>query len=90
MQQYERSATVKDEIKEKTYADYENLGLAYEIIGDYNAAKDAFNEALKLKAGAKIATEGNARIQAILTGKEELRKMEAKKTDTQFKKPEFK
>ena len=89
-QAFTEAIAALDEIKEKTYADYENLGLAYEIIGDYNAAKDAFNEALKLKAGTKIATDGNARIQAILAGKAELRKMEAKKTDTQFKKPEFK
>lgn len=89
-QAFTEAITALDEIKEKTFADYENLGLAYEIIGDYNAAKDAFGEALKLKAGSKIATDGNARIDKVLAGKAELRKMDAKKTDTQFKKPEFK
>ena len=89
-QAFTEAISALDEIEKKTYADFENMGLAYEVIGDYNAAKDAFDEALKLKAGTKIATEGNARIEAILSGKTALRKMEAKKTETQYKKPEFK
>ncbi len=89
-QAFTETISALDDVKEKNYADYENLGTAYEVIGDYNAAKDAFDQALKLKAGSKIATDGNARIENILSGKTTLRKMQAKKTDTQFKKPEFK
>jgi len=88
-QAFTEAIAALDEIKEKTCADYENLGLAYEVIGDYNAAEEAFNEALKLKPGSKIATAGNERIQDILAGKKELRKMKPKKNDTQFKKSEF-
>ena len=89
-QAFTEAITAADELKEKNFADYENLGLAHELIGNYSDAKDAFNEALKHKAGSKIATEGIARIDDILAGKKALRKMNAKKTDTQFKKPEFK
>lgn len=75
--------------EDKNAADYENRGLAYEIIGDYAAAKGDFEEALKLAAGSKIATEGKARIEKIMAGQKALRKMDAKgvakKSGTQFK-----
>ena len=64
--------------EDKNAADYENRGLAYEIIGDYAAAKGDFEEALKLAAGSKIATEGKARIEKIMAGQKALRKMDAK------------
>ena len=79
-----------DELEKKSYADFENLGVAYEIIGDYNAALDSYENAIKIKPGAKIAKAGIRRIANILSAKAALRKMDAKKTDTQYKKSEFK
>lgn len=79
-----------DKIKKKNSADYENLGLAYEIIGDYNAAKENFDNALKISPESKIAKDGAQRVEDILSAKAALRKMDAKKTDTSYKKSEFK
>lgn len=89
-QAFTEAISVLDEIEKKSCADYENLGLAYEIIGDYNSAKDNFDSALKIKFDSKIAKEGIQRVNKILTAKTVLRKMDAKKTDTEYKKSEFK
>lgn len=88
------SETIKrlDEVlngEEKEVADYENRGLAYEVIGDYAAAKSDFEEALKLDSGSKIAAEGKIRIEKILKAQEDLSEMGAKdavqQTGTQYK-----
>ena len=89
-QAFTEAISFLDEIEKKSCADYENLGLAYEIIGDYNSAKASFDSALKLKSGSKIAEEGIQRVNEILSAKDTLRNMDAKKTDTQYKKSEFK
>ena len=79
-----------EKTKKKNSADYENLGLAYEIIGDYNAAKENFDNALKISPKSQIAKDGTQRMENILSAKAALRKMDAKKTDTSYKKSEFK
>ena len=75
--------------KEKAAADYENRGLAYEIIGRYADAKKDFEDALKLDSGSKIAAEGKTRIEKIMAGQKALRTMDAKnaakKSGLQFK-----
>ena len=79
-----------DKNEKKNSADYENLGLAYEIIGDYTSAKGCFDNALKIDSESKIAKDGIQRVENILSAKAALRKMDAKKTDTSYKKSEFK
>ena len=79
-----------DKNEKKNSADYENLGLAYEIIGDYSSAKGCFDSALKIDSESKIAKDGIQRVENILSAKAALRKMDAKKTDTSYKKSEFK
>ena len=88
-QAFTEAIAILDEIEEKSYADYENLALAYEVIGEYHAAQEAFQEALKRKADSPIAVEGSARVKNVLAGKTELRKKNVKRTGTQFKTPEF-
>jgi len=89
-QAFTEAISTLDDSEKKTYADYENLGLAYEIIGEYSAANEAFEEALKLENGSRIATDGIARITKVLAGTDTLQKLDAKPTDIHFKKPEFK
>lgn len=43
-------------------ADYENEGIANEALGDIDSAKSSYEQALKLDSGAKIASQGIARI----------------------------
>jgi|GEM_PF-3256816 len=89
-QAFTEAIATLDELEEKSYADFENLGLAYEVIGDYPAAKGCFADAIKSNPDAKIAKEGLQRMENILAAKADLRKMDAEKTDTQYKKSEFK
>lgn len=83
------SAIDNIEDDKKSAADYENLGVAYEVIGDYDSAKEFYEAALERKNDSGIATIGKERILDILKAKEELRKTKAKKTETQFKSSEF-
>lgn len=41
---YSEAATYLENLAEKTSADWENLGLAYEILGDYSFAKEAYRQ----------------------------------------------
>lgn len=75
-----------DALQEKTYADYENQGLAYEASGDFNAAKGSYEEALKLKEDAKGALEGIARIDEVKNAAKQVKASGAKQdSSTTFK-----
>ncbi len=74
-------------LKEKTFADWENQGLAYEASGDFNSAKGSYKEALKLKSDANGALEGIKRMDDMLAAKKAVKKSGAKKdAATSFKK----
>ena len=76
-----------DALKEKTFADYENQGLAYEASGDFNSAKASYKEALKLKADAQGALDGVKRIDEVKAAAKKVSKSGAKKdSSTSFKK----
>lgn len=76
-----------DALKEKTFADYENQGLAYEASGDFSSAKGSYKEALKLNAKAQGAKDGIMRIDEILAAKKAVKKSGAKQdSSTTFKK----
>lgn len=76
-----------DALKEKTFADYENQGLAYEASGDFGSAKSSYQEALKLKADAQGARAGIKRIDEISAAAKKVRASGAKKdSSTSFKK----
>lgn len=78
---------VVDALKEKTFADYENQGLAYEASGDFNSAKASYKEALKLKADAQGALDGIKRIDEVKAAAKKVNKSGAKKdSSTSFKK----
>jgi len=75
-----------DALKEKTFADYENQGLAYEASGDFNSAKASYKESLKLKADAPGALDGIKRIDEVKAAAKKVSKSGAKKdSSTSFK-----
>ena len=55
-------------------ADFENLGIAMEAIGDFDAAKDAYKEAIALNPEAKEAKVGLQRVADALAGVKKIRK----------------
>ena len=67
-------------------ADYENLGILFEIIGDYTRAKENFKKALDISPNSPIASAGKNRIEKIQKNEKVLKKMKAKKLQ---KKPEL-
>ena len=76
-----------DALKEPTFADFENQGLAYEASGDFNAAKGSYQSALKLKADAQGALDGIKRIDEIKAAAKKVNRSGAKKdAATTFKK----
>jgi hypothetical protein len=82
--------TALDELKDtKSSADYENLGVAYEAIGEYVSAESAFAKATELNPASEFAAQCKKRITSILEEKKQLRK-NARKLDTQFKSSEYK
>jgi len=79
-----------DELKDdKSSADYENLGVAYEAIGEYLDAQNAFQKASEMDPASVFAAQCKKRISAVLEEKKQLRKG-AKKLETQFKSPDYK
>ena len=78
-----------DELDKKSSADYENLGIAYEIIGDYVSAKECFDRVLKNDSSSELAKKCMDRIDSILSGKQSLRNMNIKQTGNQFKASEY-
>ena len=79
-----------DELKDdKSSADYENLGVAYEAIGEYLDTQNAFQKASEMDPASVFAAQCKKRISAVLEEKKQLRKG-AKKLETQFKSPDYK
>lgn len=76
-----------DAMKEPTEADYENQGLAYEALGDFDAARGSYQEALKLDSGSDGAERGLARIDAARAAQKSVKASGAKKDEsTTYKK----
>ena len=79
---FSEAAAVFENIKEKerTFADWENLGITYEVLGDYENAKMCFETALKVKKEDKglfdydknIAEDGIARIKNVIKAQTKL------------------
>lgn len=67
-------------------ADYENLGIAYEALGELSMAKDAYAKAVELEPDNENASKGVNRITNIIAGRDALRKAGVKlNEDTSFK-----
>lgn len=72
---------IKEE--DRTFADWENLGVICEALGDYETALECYETALKVKADdkgffdydEKIAEEGVERIKTVISGQEKLEKL---------------
>jgi hypothetical protein len=73
-----------DGVADMSSADYLNQGVAYEAIGEYLAAKDAYDEAVRMKPNSESAAASKKRIDAVLADRERMREANAKKLDTQF------
>ena len=69
--------------KKRTFADWENLGVTYEVLGAYEDAQKCFETALKVKQAdkgifdydVKIAEEGLERINAVIEAQGKLNKI---------------
>ena len=73
------------------FADYENLGIAYEASGNFHSAKDAYKTACKANPESQTAQAGLKRVEEALAGKKAVKKSGAKENkDTKFKKEESK
>lgn len=74
-------------IRKANYADFENLGIAYEATGDFASAKGAFASALACNPESASAKAGKKRAEDALAGKRAIRESGAKANkDTQFSK----
>jgi hypothetical protein len=62
--------------------DYENLALAYEVIGDLFSAKYNFEKALEIDNASVISIEGIERINLIVEKQKKLNEMSASKSKT--------
>lgn len=75
-------------IKELKIADYENLALAYEVIGDLFSAKYNFEKALEIDSASVISIDGIERINSIVEKQKKLKEMSASQSrtnETKFK-----
>lgn len=70
-------------------ADYENRGLAYEVIGDYYAALSDFQRASEIDPTAKTAISSIERIEKILLLKSEMKDMRQQTKETLYKSQKF-
>jgi len=69
--------------KKRTFADWENLGVTYEVLGAYEDAQKCYETALKVKKedkgmfdyDKKIAEDGLVRIKAVIAAREKLDKI---------------
>ena len=69
------------------FADLENLGIAFEAMGDFFSAKDAYAKASKLNPESQTAKDGLNRGQGALAGKKAVKSSGAKENkDTKFSK----
>ena len=69
------------------FADLENLGIAFEAMGDFFSAKDAYAKASKLNPESQTAKAGLNRVQDALAGKKAVKSSGAKENkDTKFSK----
>ena len=69
------------------FADLENLGIAFEAMGDFFSAKDAYAKAGKLNPESQTAKAGLNRVQDALAGKKAVKSSGAKENkDTKFSK----
>lgn len=76
-----------DAVGKATPADLENLGIAFEAMGEFFNARDAFAKAAKLDPESLSAKEGAKRVKAALAGKKAVKESGAKvNKDTKFSK----
>lgn len=69
------------------FADLENLGIAFEAMGDFFSAKDAYAKASKFNPESQTAKAGLNRVQDALAGKKAVKSSGAKENkDTKFSK----
>lgn len=74
-------------IDKANFADFENLGIAHEAMGDFFSARDAYAKALKANPESATAKAGVKRIADALAGKKAVKESGAKKNkDTKFSK----
>ena len=79
--------TKLDMIGKANFADFENLGIAQEAMGDFSGAKDAYAKACKLNPESQSAKDGMKRVQDALSGKKAIKSSGAKENkDTKFSK----
>ena len=64
--------------EERCAADYENLGIALGIIGEYHMAIDAYGKALELDPGLVSASDGMERIERIMEAKKKIKASDVK------------
>lgn len=74
-------------IGKANYADYENLGIAFEAMGDFFSAKDAYKKAVKANPESASSQAGIKRVEDALSGKKAVKASGAKQNkDTKFSK----
>ena len=74
-------------IGKANFADYENMGIAQEAMGEFNAAKDSYQTAVKANPESLTAKAGVKRVKDALSGTKAVSASGAKQNkDTQFKK----
>jgi len=74
-------------IGKANFADFENLGIAFEAMGDFFSARDAYNKAAKANPESGVAQEGIKRVEQALSGKKAIKESGAKQNkDTKFSK----
>ncbi|MBQ2628519.1 MAG: hypothetical protein IJG13_02470 [Kiritimatiellae bacterium] len=74
-------------IERANYADLENLGIAFEAMGEFFSAKEAFARAAKANPESLTAKAGVKRIEDALAGKKAVKESGAKQNkDTKFSK----
>ena len=73
-------------IGKANFADLENLGIAFEAMGDFHSAREAFGKAAKANPESLTAKQGVKRVEDALAGKKAVKASGAKQNnDTKFK-----
>ena len=76
-----------DQTKKANYADYENLGIAFEAMGEFFSARDAYAKAEKANPESLTAKAGTKRVADALAGNKAVKASGAKQNkDTKFSK----
>lgn len=69
------------------FADFENLGIAHEAMGDFFSARDAYAKAVKVNPESQTAQAGVKRVADAISGKKAVKESGAKQNkDTKFSK----